>query len=125
MIRIKHRGKFGPTLRFFNRMMGKEYLNMLDKYGEIGVDALRSATPIDSGETAASWSYEIELTKDKTSISWINTNENQNVLIAILIQYGHGTATGGYVKGFDFINPSIRPVFDSIQEAMWAEVTGA
>jgi len=125
MIRFKHRGNFRKTTRFFNFIMGRSYLNMLDQYGREGVQALAAATPVDSGETAASWTYEIERTDTVTRIAWINTNQNQNVLIAILIQYGHGTATGGYVQGRDFINPAIQPVFDKIADSVWKEVANA
>lgn len=122
---FKHRGNFKKTLRFFNYISGRSYLNVLDKYGQEGVAALSAATPVDSGETAASWTYDIERTDSVTRIAWVNTNQNQNVLIAILIQYGHGTATGGYVEGRDFINPAIRPVFDKIADSVWKEVANA
>lgn len=125
IIKIKQRGNFKKTQRFFNTITGQKYLNCLDDYGREGVAALSAATPVDSGETAASWTYEIERTDTVTRIAWINTNKNQNVLIAILIQYGHGTATGGYVEGRDFINPAIRPIFDKIAESVWKEVVNA
>ena len=125
LLRIKQKGDFSKTQRFFNRMLGREYLNSLEKYGQIGVDALRSATPHDSGLTADSWTFEIERTEEKTSIAWLNTNRNDGALIAILLQYGHGTGTGGYVQGIDYINPAIKPIFDQIDEAVCKEVTNA
>lgn len=123
MISFKHRGNFNHIERFFNRVQGKGYLNILDKYGQMGVDALAAATPVETGKTAASWSYEIEHSSDRTTISWLNTNVNKNVNIAVILQYGHGTGTGGYVQGRDYINPAMRPIFDSIAQEAWEEVT--
>lgn len=123
MIKIRHRGNFNNLERFFNKISNKEYLNVLDKYGEIGVDALRKSTPVDSGATAESWTYEIEHTRDATKISFLNTNFNKGVNIAILLRYGHGTGTGGFVRGRNFIDPAIQPVFDEMAEALWKEVT--
>lgn len=125
MFAFKHRGNFSKTERFLNRISGAKYLNILERYGRQGVEALRAATPVDSGKTADSWDFEIEHGKDKTTISWVNTNVNQNVNIAVILQFGHGTGTGGYVAGRDYINPAMRPVFDSIAEQAWKEVTSA
>lgn len=125
MIRFRHRGNFNKTEKFFNKIRGKNYLNMLSKYGQMGVDALRAATPVDTGKTADSWSYEITQDNDRTTIAWINTNTNKNVNIAVILQYGHGTGTGGYVAGKDYINPAMRPIFDNIAEQAWKEVTSA
>ena len=125
MISFKHRGNFNKLERFLNRVSGAAYLNVLSKYGEKGVEALRAATPIDSGKTAESWSYEIEHNSDRTTIVWKNSNVNENVNIAIILQYGHGTGTGGYVVGRDYINPAMRPIFDSIADEAWTEVTSA
>jgi hypothetical protein len=123
MIRFKHRGNFNKIEKFLIRMSGAEYLNVLNKYGGIGVDALASATPVDSGETAKSWDFVIERGRGKTIIYWINTHVNDGVSIAIILQYGHGTGTGGYVQGRDYINPAIGPIFDKIAEDLWKEVT--
>ena len=125
MIKIVHRGSFNNIEKFLNRVRNRNYLNVLDKYGQIGVQALSESTPVDSGETAHSWNYEIERTKDRTTISWVNTNVNQGVNIAVILQYGHGTGTGGYVRGRDYINPAMRPIFDSIAEEAWKEVSSA
>lgn len=125
MVTIKHRGNFNKLERFLNAVRGARYLNMLDKYGQKGVKALAAATPVDTGKTAASWTYEIERSPTRTTISWLNTNTNQNVNIAVILQYGHGTGTGGWVKGRDYINPAIRPVFDRIANEAWREVTSA
>ena len=123
LVTFKHRGNFNKVEKFFNRVTNKSYLNILDKYGQMGADALASATPVDTGKTASSWTYEIERSSGRTTISWLNTNENQGVIIAVILQYGHGTGTGGYVRGRDYINPAMRPVFDKIAEEAWKEVT--
>lgn len=125
MISFKHRGDFKRTEKFFNTVKGAGYLNKLAKYGQMGVDALAAATPVDSGLTAASWTYEITSDDNSTTISWINTNVNKYVNIAIILQYGHGTGTGGYVQGRDYINPAMRPIFDQIAKEAWKEVTTA
>ena len=104
-------------------MSKKEYLNVLKKYGDIGVAALASATPKESGRTASSWTYEISSSSGGSAITFLNTNVNRNVNIAIILQYGHGTGTGGYVRGIDYINPAIRPIFDNMVEEIWREVT--
>jgi len=124
-IRFKHRGNFNKTEKFFKRMTRREYLKVLEKYALVGVDALSSATPVDSGKTASSWTYEIHQSGGSATISWINTHVNKGVNIAVILQYGHGTGTGGYVQGRDYINPAIRPIFDRIAEDAWKEVTRA
>lgn len=118
-------GGFTKTERFLNRMKRREYLNVLDEFGRDGVQALRNATPVDSGATAEAWDYEIKRTRDCTEIIWINSNINDGVPIAVILQYGHGTGTGGYVQGRDYINPAIRPIFDKIAEKAWKVVTSA
>lgn len=125
MVKFKHRGNFNKIEKFLNKMTDRDYLNVLSSYGDAGVKALSEATPVDSGLTAQSWTYEIERTKDKTTISWLNTNVNNNVVIAVILQYGHGTGTGGYVQGRDYINPAMRPVFDKIAEQAWREVVSS
>lgn len=122
---FKHRGNFNNFQKFANKILAHDYLNILDKYGQMGVEALAASTPVDTGKTAQSWTYEIERTRDRTSISWLNTNTNNGVNIAIILQYGHGTGTGGYVQGRDYINPAMRPVFDKIAEQAWKEVTSS
>lgn len=125
MIRFKHKGDFKNTERFFKKAAERSYLNTLKKYGEAGVKALASATPRDSGETAAAWGYEIVSTDSGYSIYWTNSNINKGVNIAVILQYGHGTGTGGYVQGIDYINPAIRPIFDDIANEAWKEVTSS
>ena len=125
LIRITTKGDFNNTFRFLNKMSKFKINKILEKYGQMGVEALRSATPIDSGKTAESWGYEISVGKEGATIHWTNTNQNKGVYIAVILQYGHGTGTGGYVQGIDYINPAIRPVFDKIAEEAWMEVVNS
>jgi hypothetical protein len=92
------------------------------KYGQMGVDALAKNTPKDSGLTAESWRYKIDSTNTQVTITWYNTNHNDGVCVAIILQYGHGTGTGGYVQGTDYINPAIKPIFDDISKSVKKEV---
>ena len=124
-VKFEVSGGFTKTERFLNRMKRREYLNVLDEFGRDGVQALRNATPVESGLTAESWDYEIKRNRDYTEIIWTNSNINNGVPIAIILQYGHGTGTGGYVQGRDYINPAIRPIFDKIAEKAWKVVTSA
>ena len=98
---------------------------ILERYGDMGVSALAAATPVDSGTTASSWSYEIVTSGEDATIYWTNDNQNKGVYIAVILQFGHGTGTGGYVQGVDYINPAIRPVFDKIAEEAWMEVVNS
>lgn len=123
MVTFKHRGDFRNIERFFNKVRGRSYLNVLEKYGQLGVQVLEEATPKGSGETAKSWVYEIERTRDCTIIGFLNTRENDGVNIAILLRFGHGTGTGGFVVGRNFIDPAIQPVFDDLANSIWKEVT--
>lgn len=116
LIKVVHKGNFNHTERFFNNVLRRGYLNQLAKYGELGVRALVEATPIDSGKTASRWTYEIQHDAKTTTISWINDNVNEGVNVAIILQYGHGTGSGGYVQGIDYINPAMKPVFDKIAD---------
>lgn len=125
MIRFKQTGDFKHTESFFRKVREKSYLNTLRKYGQAGVDALASATPKESGETASSWDYEIVHGENGYSIYWTNSHINKGVNIAVILQYGHGTGTGGYVKGVDYINPAVRPIFDEIANEAWKEVTSS
>ena len=122
-IHITCSGDLSKTMKFLNRLQNKEYLNILSSYGSRGVDALRAATPKDSGKTADSWYYEIKQDRDSTTIEWCNSNVNQGVVIAMILQYGHGTGTGGYVAGTDYINPAMRAIFDDLANECWKEVT--
>lgn len=126
MIKLSSQGSFNNTTKFLQRMKATQEFAGLEKYGSIGVAALRAATPVEHGETRAGWYYEIIRRKGYFSIQWLNshaTPDPQHVPIAILIQYGHGTRGGGHVQGRDFINPAMRPIFDQIATEMWREVT--
>lgn len=123
MIVFRQKGDFSKLNRYLERARNAIHIGDLDKYGREGVAALSSATPVDSGLTASSWYYEIHHTKNGTSITYNNSNIQNGVPIAIIIQYGHGTGTGGWVQGRDYINPAVRPVFDKIAENVWKEVT--
>ena len=122
MITFKHKGNFKHTDQFLKGAKEKRYLKVLEKYGKEGVAALAAATPIDSGLTSESWDYKIQNGSDGYKIMWTNSNVNDGVPIAIIIQYGHGTGTGGYVQGRDYINPAMRSVFDNIADKAWEEV---
>lgn len=123
MIKFRHKGDFSKSFRYLERVKRAVRLSDLDKYGREGVAALASATPVDSGLTAASWYYEIVRTNGSVSINFNNSNIQNGVPIAVILQYGHGTGTGGYVQGRDYINPAIRPIFDRIANDAWREVT--
>lgn len=122
MIVFKHTGSFKKTEAMF-KASKKSYKSILAKYGREGVRALSQATPKDTGVTAASWNYSIEEKNGSISIYWTNSNVVKGVPIAIILQYGHGTRNGGYVKGRDYINPALRPVFDEMADKVWKEVT--
>lgn len=123
LIKIKHKGNFNKAERFFNRVLKRDYLNILEHYGQMGVQALRSATPSESGKTADSWDFGIEEGKGTVTLYWTNSNENKGVNIAILLIYGHGLQNGSYVQGVDFVNPAMRPIFEKIADESWKEVT--
>lgn len=123
MIKVRHRGDFSKTTKYLERVNKAAKFSDLDRYGRAGVAALASATPVETGLTANSWRYEIERTKNSASISFYNTNIQNGVPIAIILQYGHGTRNGGWVEGRDYINPAIQPIFDKIVEDAWREVT--
>ena len=122
MINIKHKGNFKHLEEFMKNNSERNVSDLLRRYGELGVRALRDGTPKDSGITAESWDYKIERSPDHTSITWVNNSENKDVNIAVILQYGHGTGTGGYVKGIDYINPSMKPVFEAFADELWKEV---
>lgn len=123
MISFRQKGDFSKLTRFLERAKDAVHIGDLDKFGREGVAALASATPIDSGQTANSWYYEIENKKGSASITFNNSNIQNGVPIAIILQYGHGTRNGGWVQGRDYINPAIQPIFDKIANDAWKEVT--
>ena len=122
MIKFSQKGDFKKSITYMEKLKEAIRLSTFDKYGREGVSALSSATPVDSGKTASSWYYKIERTKDVISITFLNSNINKGVPIAIILQYGHGTGTGGWVEGRDYINPAIQPIFDKMAEEAWKEV---
>ena len=122
MIKITSNGNFKKTTTYMDRLLEIVHLGRFDKYGRRGVEALRLATPVDTGETANSWDYEIEHERDSVSITWTNSNVVDGVNIAVILHYGHGTRNGGYVKGRDYINQAIQPVFDEILKELTEEV---
>lgn len=123
MISVKHKGDFSKTLRYLGKINNAIKNFDFDKFGRAGVDALSSATPVDTGLTANSWSYNVKRGSGKIVIEFLNKNIQNGVPIAIILQLGHGTGTGGWVEGRDYINPAIQPIFDEITENAWREVT--
>lgn len=123
MISFRQKGDFSKLTRFLERAKETVHIGDLDKYGREGVAALASATPVDTGLTARSWRYEIQQKKGSVTISFSNTNIQNGVPIAIILQYGHATRNGGWVQGRDYINPAIQPIFDRIANEAWREVT--
>lgn len=124
MIKLTTTGKFEKTNKFLKRASTWSKNVNLDVYAKRGVAALSSATPVDTGLTASSWYYRIDRKDGLISITFLNSNINKGVPIAIILQYGHGTRNGGWVEGRDYINPAIRPIFDELADAAWKEVTG-
>ena len=123
-ITFKHRGDFSKGTNFFIKTKkAAKNIKCLEKYAKQGVEALSSATPVDSGATASAWSYEIIQNGSGIIIGFNNSNINKGVNIAIILQYGHGTGTGGWVQGRDYINPAIQPIFDRLADEAWREVT--
>lgn len=123
MIGFRHKGDFSDTTNYLKKLKQNNMLAALEKYGEEGVAALASATPVDTGLTAKSWYYKIERTNTSVTLYFCNSNVNKGVPIAIILQTGHGTRNGGWVEGRDYINPAIQPIFDKIVENLWKEVT--
>jgi hypothetical protein len=122
MVRFKHRGNFSKTVKYLDKAKKAVSRRDLDRYGREGIAALAAATPVESGLTANSWYYKITQTKGSISISFYNSNIQNGVPIAIILQYGHGTRNGGWVQGRDYINPAIQPIFDKIANDAWREV---
>lgn len=121
-IRFSHKGNFAKTEKFLSRR--RNYRQILTRYAEQGLTVLKSQTPVDTGESSDSWYYEIESKNSGYSIVWKNRHVTESgVPVVILLQYGHGTGSGGYVEGIDFINPAMRPLFDKIAEDLWKEAS--
>ena len=123
MIGFRHKGDFSKTFKFLNNAREATLLRELGRYGQMGVNALASATPVDTGLTASSWYYKIERGAGTIKIIFCNSNIQNGVPIAIILQYGHGTGNGGWVQGRDYINPAIQPLFDKLTNDAWREVT--
>ncbi len=123
MISFRQKGDFKSITSFLEKSKNSINVGLLDKYGKEGVSALSSATPVDTGLTAKSWYYKVSNNNGKASISFYNSNIQNGVPIAIILQYGHATRNGGWVQGRDYINPAIQPVFDKLAESAWREVT--
>lgn len=123
LITITEKGNFNRTERYLRRLKEEQRLTVLNKYATLGQNALSNATPVESGQTAASWYFTIVQRPGYYSIRWHNSHIEDGVPIAVILQYGHGTGTGGYVQGRDYIMPAIRPIFDQIAAEAWREVT--
>ena len=121
-ITFDHKGNFNKAEKFFNHVLRRDYLNILSKYGRMGVSALKDATPSNSGKTAESWDFGIEKGEGQVTLYWTNSNENQGVNIAILLIYGHALRNGSYVQGIDFVTPALKPIFQQIANESWKEV---
>lgn len=124
-ISITAKGDLKKTEAFLQRVSKVDVRRILDSAGQMGVKALAAATPRDSGLSANSWGYEVSGGRGGATITWINTDVESGFPVAIMLQYGYGTGTGGYVQGRDYINPAMRPVFDQIAERVWKAVTSA
>lgn len=123
VITFHNKGDFSKTSNFLTKLKEQQFFNQLESYAKEGVSALASATPVDTGKTAASWTYEIERARDHVSVIWSNTNVNRGINIALILQLGHGTRNGGYVVGRDYINPALQPIMEKISNMAWEEVT--
>lgn len=123
MVTLSSKGNWNKTYAFLERCRKFVNSSVLDKYGKEGVEALSNATPVDTGLTASSWYYTTSSNERSSKITFWNSNIQNGVPIAIILQYGHGTINGGYVQGRDYINPAIRPIFDKILDNLWEEVT--
>lgn len=121
-VRFKVKGNWQKTRRFLTKNRKGTIKSILEKYGDLGVGMLSEATPKDTGLTANSWYYEIVNDGHKSGLYFCNSNINDGVPIAIILQYGHSTGSGGWVQGVDYINPALKPIFDSISESIWKEV---
>lgn len=121
-IYLESEGDFKKTEKYLKELANQDFFKKLMEYGEEGVRALSAATPVRTGKTAASWTYEIAKSAEGLSINWVNTNINKGVNVAVILQYGHGTGTGGYVSGIDYINPAMRPVFENIMQSACEEI---
>lgn len=123
MVELESKGDFNKLTTWLGKAKQPLTSDILEKYGSIGVEQLSSSTPVDTGVTANSWTYNVSISEGLAELSFNNTNENKGVKIAILLQYGHGTRNGGWVEGRDYINPALQPIFDELAEDAWKEIT--
>ena len=123
LVVMKQSGSLKNFEGFLYKNRKRRLYQLLNEYGKQGVELLRDATPVDTGKTATEWDYEIEVSSQGVSLYWVNNNVNEGVPIAILIQYGHATRSGSYVQGIDYINPALRPLFESMATKLWKEVS--
>lgn len=125
MIKFRQKGNFDVAIKYFKKIKNIDEISdkEFEKYGEAGVSALLSATPKDTGLTSRSWEYRIKRYKSRVSIEFYNTNENNGVNIAVILQYGHHSKNGTWVEGIDYINPALKPIFEGIANDIWKEVT--
>jgi len=124
MIKFRQKGNFSKLTNYFEKVKETVNLGILDKYGEKGVEALKSVTPVRTGRTRDSWYYKIERSKDSVSIRFLNSNIQNGQNIAIILDTGHGTRNGGWVAGLHYIEPAIRPIFEELAKESWEEVKG-
>lgn len=124
-VKLSTKGSFKRSDNFLKRMLRLDIRDILNTYGQKGVEALREATPKDTGLTSESWSYKVRMSRDGASLEFYNSNVNEGVPLALILQYGHGTGWGGYVRGRDYINPALRSIFDDIEMKVWKEVQNA
>ena len=124
-LKVRVRGSLDKVNKRLDRIATIFKRSSFDKYGRMGVEALRRATPVRTGQTANSWHYKINKQNGQMSINWYNTNVNKGVIIAVILQYGHGTRNGGYVRGTDYINPAMRKTFQQLADDIWKEVSSA
>jgi hypothetical protein len=122
-IKITQKGEFEKITKYLTELDSRKVIRVLDKYGRLGVEALRSTTPVDTGLTAASWYYDISVEGTRVTLAFHNSNVHRGINIAIILQYGHGTGTGGWVEGRDYINPALQPLFSELADEAWKEVT--
>lgn len=125
MIYFESRGSFNKTERYLRKLSDLDILGILKSCGQLGVNALKIATPVDTGLVSQSWKFSVSNTRKYAEIVWENGDVENGFPVAIMIQYGHGTGTGGYIQGIDYINPAMRPVFDKIADTVWKAVTSA
>lgn len=123
MVRVKHKGNFNKTEKYLKKLNNGDIFDGVEELAQAGVEALKSATPVKTGKTADSWSYSITKKNGSYTVTWNNSNVNDGVNIAMLIQYDHGTGTGGFVEGIDYINPTLSSVFDEMVEKVWKEAS--